>query len=866
MQKTALKHPKKCKKNEITEKLAGGAWALAARAVATGDETMGFGRQWLELEKFSVTTIGYLSQEIDMKACLSPFFIMASSKSSSQEASSSNANEFSGIAENSVLLLTRHKLTGQNYRHWSRSMIMFITGKGKEDYLTNSTKPQPDDPKFKTWNAENQMVMSWLINSMDLEIGQDFMFFATAAEIWKAAKESYSDVENTAELFEIKGALHDLKQGELSVPQYFNTLNQYWLQLDMFECPEWKCSEDAATYQKLVEKERIYKFLLGLNKSLDNIRGRILSVKPLPSLREVLSTVRHEESRRKLMLGSLADSDSVNGSALAVHNPGNGQKKGRPWCDHCHRTGHVKDKCWKLHGKPSDWKSLKDKNAASGLHSSAVSDPKESSSSAVFSKEQMDVLQKLLNQGSSHVVATGCNAENGNFPTSFHVTSNPSRYWIVDSGASDHMTGDSGMFSSWYPYTQNYKVRIADGSLADVTGIGEVSLSDSITLKSVLFVPKLKCNLLSVAKLAHDSNCKAEFSHSSCSFQDVDSRKMIGNARVRDDLYRFEMNKEIAPNKQSFAARKIEDSLKEDREIMLLHFRLGHPNFVYLSKLYPSLFLKKNPNDFVCHHCIPAKHSRTSYPKSSYKPFAPFALIHSDIWGPSKIKNISGARWFITFTDDHTRISWVFLLKEKSAAAKGVDETRVEDEDPMHCQDTPSDPHSHEKGNTAPNFAISNVCPDEILSPPIAKRKGVRSCTLHPISQFVSYEKLSPKFQAFVSNLDKEFYSCPINWIPALPFMATMPGYKSKSTSIWLDEGPMTVDFILEPEVAVKGTVLNNVFDCNCITKSGLGFVEILWGAHLEVFFVLILILGFLCLFQRKIRVNLGGPKRRPVI
>ncbi|KAF7814569.1 Retrovirus-related Pol polyprotein from transposon RE1 [Senna tora] len=531
---------------------------------------------------------------------------MASSKSSSQEASSNN--EFSGNAENSVLLLTRHKLTGQNYLHWFRSMIMFITGKGKEDYLTNSTKSQPDDPKFKTWNTENQMVMSRLINSMDLEIGQDFMFFATAAEIWKAAKESYSDMENTAELFEIKGALHDLKQGELSVPQYFNTLNRYWLQLDMFECPEWKCSEDAATYQKLVEKERIYKFLLGLNKSLDNIRGRILSVKPLPSLREVLSTVRHEESRRKLMLGSLVDSDPMNGSALAVHgvshNPGNGQKKGRPWCDHCHRTGHIKDKCWKLHGKPSDWKSLKDKNTASGLNSSALSDPKESSSSssAVFSKEQMALLQKLLNQGSSHVVATGGTAEKGNFPTGFHVTSNPSRYWIVDSGASDHMSGDSGMFSSWYPYTQNYKVRIADGSLADVTGIGEVSLSDSITLKSVLFVPKLKCNLLSVAILTHDSNCKAEFSHSSCSFQDVDSGKMIGNARK-----------------------------------LLVLFSL------------PIMFL---------------------------------------------------------------------------IGQEGVDETRAEIEDPMHCQDTPSDPHSHEKGTTAPNLAISDVCPDEILSPPIAKRKG----------------------------------------------------------------------------------------------------------------------------------------------
>ncbi|KAF7813108.1 TMV resistance protein N-like isoform X1 [Senna tora] len=494
---------------------------------------------------------------------------MASSKSSSQEASSSNANEFSGNAENSVLLLTRHKLTGQNYLHWSRSMIMFITGKGKEDYLTNSTKPQPDDPKFKTWNAENQMVMSWLINSMDLEIGQNFMFFATAAEIWKAAKESYSDVENTAELFEIKGALHDLKQGELSVPQYFNTLNRYWLQLDMFESPEWKCSEDAATYQKLVEKERIYKFLLGLNKSLDNIRGRILSVKPLPSLREVLSTVLHEESRRKLMLGSLADSDSMNGFSLAVHgvshNPGNGQKKGRPLCDHCHRTGHFKDKCWKLHGKPSDWKSLKDKDTASGLNSSAVSDPKESSSLAVFSKEQM---------------------------------------------------------------------------------------------------------------------------------ADVDSGKMIGNARVRDDLYRFEMNKEIAPNKQSFTAGTIEDSLKEDRDIM---------------------FCDAEPSPI---------------------PDIPESEKELKVYSRRKKDSQAGG--------------------DEEKDQEGVDETWVEIEDPMHCQDTPSDPHSHGKGNTTPNLTISDVCPDEILSPPIAKQKGVRTCTLHPISQFVSYEKLSPKFQAFVSNLDKE--------------------------------------------------------------------------------------------------------------
>ena len=37
---------------------------------------------------------------------------------------------------------------------------------------------------------------------------------------------------------------------------------------------------------------------------------------------------------------------------------------------------------------------------------------------------------------------------------------------------------------------------------------------------------------------------------------------------------------------------------------------------------------------------------------------------------------------------------------------------------------------------------------------PIVVRKGVRSCTKHPIYTFVSYEGLSPKFKTYVANLD----------------------------------------------------------------------------------------------------------------
>ncbi|CAA7401997.1 unnamed protein product [Spirodela intermedia] len=37
-----------------------------------------------------------------------------------------------------------------------------------------------------------------------------------------------------------------------------------------------------------------------------------------------------------------------------------------------------------------------------------------------------------------------------------------------------------------------------------------------------------------------------------------------------------------------------------------------------------------------------------------------------DVWGPASTPSTSGARWFITFIDDCTRMTWIYLLKNKS--------------------------------------------------------------------------------------------------------------------------------------------------------------------------------------------------------
>ncbi|RVW90086.1 hypothetical protein CK203_035933 [Vitis vinifera] len=125
---------------------------------------------------------------------------------------------------------------------------------GKDDYLTEAvTASPPEDPKFKTWKLENSMVMSWLINSMTNEIGEAFMFYETAKEIWDAAKETYLDKE----LFSVKEILNDLKQGELTVTQYFNALNKCRQHLDLFDENKLGCPDCCRKYKKIVEKESL---------------------------------------------------------------------------------------------------------------------------------------------------------------------------------------------------------------------------------------------------------------------------------------------------------------------------------------------------------------------------------------------------------------------------------------------------------------------------------------------------------------------------------------------------------------------------------------------------------------------------------
>lgn len=92
-------------------------------------------------------------------------------------------------------------------------------------------------------------------------------------------------------------------------------------------------------------------------------------------------------------------------------------------------------------------------------------------------------------------------------------------------------------------------------------------------------------------------------------------------------------------------------------------------SFIFQNYFHQCWFYKE-PKFFHCEICQLSKHIRSSYQGVPYKFSCPFSLTHSDMWGPLNVKNITGSWWFVLFIDDHSRLTWLFLMKENSEARR----------------------------------------------------------------------------------------------------------------------------------------------------------------------------------------------------
>lgn len=172
-------------------------------------------------------------------------------------------------------------LTESNYNQWQRSMSIALSSKLKSGFIDGThVKPSTKSPLFSHWMRCNDMVTSWLLNSVSVDIRNSIVYITTAREIWLDLEVRYAQ-SNVPKLFNLRKELSHLEQGSLSVSIYFTRFRTLSDELDSVvsrpRCTWTHCTCNVNT--KLMELEQhvqLTQFLIGLNDIYTTIRGQIL--------------------------------------------------------------------------------------------------------------------------------------------------------------------------------------------------------------------------------------------------------------------------------------------------------------------------------------------------------------------------------------------------------------------------------------------------------------------------------------------------------------------------------------------------------------------------------------------------------------
>lgn len=237
-------------------------------------------------------------------------------------------------------------------------MMMVLIAKNKIGFIDGFiSKPCTSSPQYVIWLRCNNMVISWILNSIPKELAASVMYIDTAYKMWSDLKEHFSQ-GNGPRIFQLQKAIYIFSQDQMSVSNYFTKLKGLWDELLNYRpFPHCLCG----AMKMLIDfqhQEYVVKFLMGLNDSFSNVRGQILLNEPLPSINKVFSLILQEEKQKELTSSMMPSTDSVALFSRSNENHGGNRfsnpypKRERPVCSHCGITGHTVKKCYKIHDYP----------------------------------------------------------------------------------------------------------------------------------------------------------------------------------------------------------------------------------------------------------------------------------------------------------------------------------------------------------------------------------------------------------------------------------------------------------------------------------------------------------------------------------
>lgn len=91
--------------------------------------------------------------------------------------------------------------------------------------------------------------------------------------------------------------------------------------------------------------------------------------------------------------------------------------------------------------------------------------------------------------------------------------------WIVDSGASDHITYDLSLLQKVRSIQDHCYITLPNGKKAQIRNTGSMTLSPDLILRDVLHIPDFQFNLLSISKLTKQYSANVVFTPEFCLLQ-----------------------------------------------------------------------------------------------------------------------------------------------------------------------------------------------------------------------------------------------------------------------------------------------------------------------------------------------------------